>query len=151
MAAALLKYRPPRIAMALILGAAVMHLLTPVVSLHIFSSAFASVAFALSGFSTMMWAWWQFQQRKVAICPTEATAHLITDGIYRVTRNPMYLGIVMMLTGIAMYFGTLPFYFAVIVYILIIDRAFCHYEEQKLLDTFGSEYAEYRSRVRRWL
>jgi protein-S-isoprenylcysteine O-methyltransferase Ste14 len=99
----------------------------------------------------MMMAWWQFKERKVAICPTASTSHLITDGIYRFTRNPMYLGMVTMLGGVAVFFGTLPFYVVTIVYFVLMDRLFCLYEEKKLVATFGRDYASYRSKVRRWL
>lgn len=83
--------------------------------------------------------------------PNEATHYLITDGIYRLTRNPMCLGMIAMLLGVAAYFGSLPFYVAAIAYFLIIDRVFCAYEESKLAASFGREYEAYRSRVRRWL
>ena len=151
MATAIIEYRPPRIAMALLAGAALVNWLVPYASQQIFASTAAAAIIGPSGFIVMMWAWWQFQQRQVAICPTAATDNLITGGIYSVSRNPMYLGMVMILTGIATYVGSLPFYAAVVVYILIIDRAFCRYEEDKLLTTFGAEYEKYRSRVRRWL
>lgn len=151
MSSELLKYRPPRIAMALLLIAATLHWLEPMRSLRLYSSAYVSGALALTGFAVMMWAWWQFKEHKVAICPTDTTEHLITDGIYRFTRNPMYLGIVMMLGGIAAYFGTLPFYAATAVYFLIIDRSFCPFEEDKLSASFRHDYEQYKSRVRRWI
>lgn len=99
----------------------------------------------------MMLAWWQFKERKVAICPTASTDHLITDGIYRITRNPMYLGIVTMLGGVAVFFGTLPFYAVTIVFFVAMDRGFCPYEEDKLVVVFGDDYVSYNSKVRRWL
>jgi protein-S-isoprenylcysteine O-methyltransferase Ste14 len=147
----LIEYRPPRIAFALLLIAAVLHWLIPVLSVDVFSSVSVASAIGIAGFLIMMWAWWQFQQRDVAICPTATTDHLITNGVYRLTRNPMYLGMVMMLTGVAAFFGSLPFYAAVIVYFLIIDRSFCPYEESKLTKSFGRDYEAYASQVRRWI
>lgn len=70
---------------------------------------------------------------------------------YRPPRNPMYLGIVLMLLGLSLTVGTLPFYLATVLFALIIDRHFCRYEEQKLRDTFAVEFDEYAARVRRWL
>ena len=90
----------------------------------------------------MVFAWWQFKKRAVAICPTDTTAHLITDGVYRFTRNPMYLGIVLMLSGAATMFGTLPFYAAALGFFGVMDRLFRRYEEEKLTATFGREYTE---------
>lgn len=147
----LIEYKPPRIAMALLTFATVFHALLPAQSSYLYSSVFLSVALVSAGFTVMMLAWWQFKQRKVAICPTADTDYLITDGIYRLTRNPMYLGMVAMLGGVAVFFGTLPFYAVTIVYFILIDRWFCPYEEEKLLVTFGRDYDAYRSKVRRWV
>jgi protein-S-isoprenylcysteine O-methyltransferase Ste14 len=147
----LIEYRPPRIAMALLTIATVFHLLFPVQSSYQYSSIYLSVALVLAGFTVMMVAWWQFKERKVAICPTADTDYLITDGIYRLTRNPMYLGMVTMLAGAAVFIGSLPFYAVTIVYFILIDRWFCPYEEEKLLATFGRDYDSYRSKVRRWV
>ena len=106
----LIEYKPPRIAMALLIFATFFHASFPVQSSYLYSSTFLSVALVSAGFAVMMLAWWQFKERKVAICPTADTDYLITDGIYRLTRNPMYLGMVTMLVGVAVFFGTLPFY-----------------------------------------
>ena len=99
----------------------------------------------------MIIAWWQFKERSVAICPTATTDRLVTDGIYRFTRNPMYLGIALMLGGTAAWFGTLPFYAAALGFLVIMDRWFRRYEEDKLFAAFGREYAEYKSKVRPWI
>ena len=147
----LIEYRPPRIAMVLLTIATVLHVLLPAQSSYHYSSIYLSGALVSAGFTVMMLAWWQFKERKVAICPTASTNYLITDGIYRLTRNPMYLGMVTMLGGIAVFFGTLPFYAVTIVYFVLMDRWFCLYEEEKLFVTFGRDYASYRSKVRRWL
>ena len=63
----------------------------------------------------------------------------------------MYLGVVTMLSGVAAWFGTLPFALAAVAFFLVIDRVFCPYEERKLAFGFGESYERYRRRVRRWL
>lgn len=146
-----LEYRPPRIAMALIMAATAGHFLLPLRPVYLYSSTIVAISIGLGGFIVMMWAWWQFKEQEVAICPTDATDHLITDGIYRFTRNPMYLGMIMMLFGIAVFLGSLPFYLAAAAYFAIINWAFCPFEEEKLARAFEQEYQNYRSRVRRWL
>ncbi len=104
----IIEYRPPRIAISLLVVATAFHLLLPVSWLFDYSADYLSGAMVSAGFAIMMLAWWQFRERKVAICPTANTDHLITDGIYRFTRNPMYLGMLIMLGGVAFFFGTLP-------------------------------------------
>jgi protein-S-isoprenylcysteine O-methyltransferase Ste14 len=135
--------------MLLLVVATVWHLLLPVSP--VFSARIPAVLIGATGFTIMMWAWWQFREHRVAICPTDRTDHLIVDGAYRYTRNPMYLGVVTMLLGVALWFGTLPFALAALAFFLVIDRVFCPYEERKLVQGFGEEYERYRSRVRRWI
>ena len=147
----LLAYRPPRIAMTLVLIAATTHFLTPLRTAHLYSSKTLGATVGVIGFTVMVWAWAQFKQRGVAICPTEETARLLTDGVYRLTRNPMYLGMTLMLAGLAAWMGSLPFYAAAAGFFGIIHPAFCPYEEEKLTTRLGSQYQAYTSRVRRWV
>ena len=147
----IIEHRPPRIAMLLLLIGGTLHVITPLGDRVVLMSSFFAVVLGLSGFSIMMWAWWQFNKRKVAICPTEHTEHLITDGIYRFTRNPMYLGMVIMLAGVATWFGTAPFFAAAAAFFLVIQLAFCPYEERKLMAEFGAVYSDYMMGVRRWI
>lgn len=151
MSTTLITYRPPRIAFSLLAIAAVMHWAMPITDPTVFAAPWMGAVFLLAGFTVMMWAWWVFQRHAVAICPTAPTDRLLTRGIYATTRNPMYLGMVAMMLGVALYLGTLPFYIAAFAYLLLIDRVFCAYEEDKLEATFGDEYRRYRARVRRWL
>jgi protein-S-isoprenylcysteine O-methyltransferase Ste14 len=137
--------------MLLVLVAAIAHWITPLGGLSIYSSPGVGAISIIAGFAIMIWAWWQFRKKRVAICPTSKTDRLITDGIYRLTRNPMYLGITLMLLGIAIWSGSLPFYAAAIGFNTIIHHAFCPYEEAKLKAAFGDEYERYASRVRRWI
>ena len=147
----LVSYRPPRIAFVMLAIAAVLHLVSPRADAVVFTAPWIGVVVALAGFAIMMWGWWLFQRHAVAICPTAPTERLLTRGIYALTRNPMYLGMVSMMLGVGLYFGTLPFYLATVAYLVLIDRVFCQYEEKKLEAAFGDEYRHYRARVRRWL
>jgi protein-S-isoprenylcysteine O-methyltransferase Ste14 len=144
-------YRPPRIAFAVLGLAAVSHWMLPGADTPVFTVPWAGTAFLVAGFGVMMWAWWLFQRHAVEVCPTAPTERLLTRGIYALTRNPMYLGMIAMMLGVALVFGTFPFYAVTLAYLVFIDRVFCRYEEQKLESVFGDEYSRYRARVRRWL
>lgn len=149
--ARMLAYRPPRIALTLLVIATVSHLLLPFELLRLQSHLFAGVSLIATGFGIMIRAWWLFQQHRTAICPTAETTSFITNDIYALSRNPMYLGMVLMLLGIASISGQWPYYLATGVYALILNHVFCRYEEAKLLQQYGSRYAEYATGVRRWL
>lgn len=63
----------------------------------------------------------------------------------------MYLGMVLILSGIAIVCGTIGPFVPVPIFIWIIQRKFIHFEEAALEEKFGSEYVAYKGRVRRWL
>jgi len=147
----IIEYRPPQIAQLFVLAAALLHWATPMKELHLYSRPVAGGILGTVGFAVMMWAWWLFRKSDTAICPTAKTEHLITTGVYRHTRNPMYLGVISMLLALAICVGTLPFYIAAAVYFVVINHVFCPYEENKLAGAFGESYLSYKRRVRRWL
>lgn len=140
--------RPPRIAMSLLSAAAVMHLAFPWVILR--PSWIGGLLLGGAGFSIMLRAWWLFRRAQTPICPTDAATALLTHDVYRATRNPMYLGIVMMMLAFAIAFGTLPFFVAAAAVFAILNFVFCPYEEARLRAAFPG-YGAYAARVRRWL
>lgn len=151
LATRILDYRPPRIAFSLILGAGLVHFLLPWQNFALPASSLAATAVSLTGFAVMIRAWWLFRLRGTAICPTATTSVLITDDIFAVSRNPMYLGMTLMLLALGIATGSPPFYVAAVALFIILNNAFCPYEEQKLMLTFGNDFAAYEKQVRRWV
>lgn len=147
----MLEYRPPHIAIALLVVAAVINYGLPIAWPALPSLLIPGGALFALGFGIMMRAWWLFQRHQTAICPTAATSTIITGDIYAFTRNPMYLGMVLILMGIALGVGSWPFYGVAPIYALILNHVFCHYEERKLSAQFGNQYSMYAASVRRWL
>lgn len=147
----MLQYRPPRIAVSLLAAAALLQLLAPFAWQTLPSSVVAGALAAALGFAIMLRGWWLFREHGTAICPTAQATTLITNDVYALTRNPMYLGIVLMLLGIAIASGGLFFYLAALGFFLIIDVVFCPFEERRLEALFGDRFNGYRERVRRWL
>ena len=76
---------------------------------------------------------------------------LVVEGPYRLTRNPMYLGMAALFLGLAFAFGTLWAVALLPVVIVVIDRYAIAREERYMERRFGSEYLDYKRRVRRWL
>jgi len=140
--------RPPRIAMSLVAAAAVVHVALPIAAWRSFPLVAALVAAA--GFAIMLRAWWLFRRAATPICPTDEATVLITDDVFALTRNPMYLGIVMMVFAVALGVGTAPFYAAALLLFAILNYGFCPYEERRLAAAFR-HYAAYAARVRRWI
>jgi protein-S-isoprenylcysteine O-methyltransferase Ste14 len=143
--------RPPRIALALVATAAALHGLMPVARTVVFAAPGIGAALALAGFAVMIRGRWLFRRHRVAICPTAPTARLIEHDVYRVTRNPMYLGMTGMLAGLAIGVGSLPFHVAALAFFIVMDRVFLPFEEAKLAASFGGDYDAYRARTSRWI
>lgn len=76
---------------------------------------------------------------------------LITDGIFRYSRNPMYVGFVVALLGIAVVLGKVSPFLVVAGFVVITDRWYIAFEEAVMAETFGERYVEYRRQTRRWI
>lgn len=147
----LVDYRPPKIGQLFVLIAVLIHYLTPLGRVQVYASTPWGVALGAAGFAIMTGGWWMFRKSGAAILPTAKTEHLVISGIYRHTRNPMYLGMEMVLLAIAVVVGTLPFYLSAAAYFIVLNYVFCPYEERKLTASFGRVYLDYKNKVRRWL
>jgi protein-S-isoprenylcysteine O-methyltransferase Ste14 len=76
---------------------------------------------------------------------------LVQDGLFAFSRNPMYLGMVLVVLGVATLLrGAVPFVVPVVLAVLLYLR-FIRFEERALEQTFGDDYRAYKARVRRWL
>ena len=82
--------------------------------------------------------------------PSDATA-LVTEGMYRYSRNPMYLGLLLITIASTIWFGTWLGIIINIVFIFLINFLQIIPEEEALLKIFGEEYGEYKKNVRRWI
>ncbi len=147
----IINMRPPRIGMALAFIAAALHWSFRVWEPTWLSMPRTGITIGIAGFALMMWSWGLFKQQHLAVCVTGISGHITKVGPYRFSRNPMYLGMVLMTLGLAVYVGTVPFYLSAIAYFLVLNLIFCPYEESKLFNAFGDEYALYKQRVRRWI
>jgi protein-S-isoprenylcysteine O-methyltransferase Ste14 len=110
-----------------------------------------AVVMVVVGLALMGWGLFTFKRAQTAIIPRYSASRLVTTGPYRFTRNPMYTGLTLAYAGGAVLISSawalilLP---AVLIalFITVIAR-----EERYLSDAFGSEYASYCARVKRWL
>jgi hypothetical protein len=87
----------------------------------------------------------------ITVKPFERSVALVTDGVFAWTRNPKYLGVAMILAGIAALLGSFSPSAIVVPFVILIHRVFIQREERQLGDVFGVTFRQYRSRVRRWL
>jgi len=92
-----------------------------------------------------------FVKTQTGLEPFEEATTLVTGGFYRITRNPMYLGMFMMLFGVAFLLGSISALLPMLLFALIIRNNFVLGEERFLEAAFGQSYLDYKSEVRRWI
>ncbi|UCC82758.1 MAG: isoprenylcysteine carboxylmethyltransferase family protein [Gemmatimonadota bacterium] len=92
-----------------------------------------------------------FHSAGTTVKPFQESTSLITTGVFRVSRNPMYLGMILLVLGIALIMGSLTPLAVVPILALLLDRKYIAVEERMLEERFGPAWLEYKKRVRRWI
>jgi len=148
----MLKLPPPIwTAIYLLLATALMRLTGAprILGLHVVPLGIALVAIA---WIPSLWAFMLFRREGTEINPTSpANRRLVVSGPYRFTRNPMYLGLVVLAAGSAIWVGSWPFILAPIAVFATANWIHIPFEEAKMRRQFGAEYESYARRVRRWV
>jgi len=96
------------------------------------------------------WSAFWFLRKKTTIEPRNVPTTLIVEGPFRINRNPIYTGMVLILLGFAFWLGDLVALIPVMLFPLIITLRFIRGEEAQLRETFGAEADDYISKTRRW-
>lgn len=93
-----------------------------------------------------------FRRQRTTVNPMTpgATSSAVSSGVYRYSRNPMYLGFLFALAGLATYLSNVAAVLLLVAFLACINRSQIKPEERALLAKFGPAYAQYASRVRRW-
>jgi protein-S-isoprenylcysteine O-methyltransferase Ste14 len=92
-----------------------------------------------------------FKDLGTTVKPFERSSALATSGVFRLSRNPMYLGMALILIGAAMLLGLLTPFLVAAGFIVVIETRFIPVEERMLAERFGDAWAAYRQRTRRWI
>ena len=92
-----------------------------------------------------------FRRLGTAVEPWKPSTVLATDGLYRFSRNPIYLGFAITYVGLAVAMDSVLVLLLLIPCLWVVDRFVIQREERYLSARFGADYDAYRARVRRWL
>lgn len=148
-----LKVPPPAVALV---TAVLMWLLSraaPALAFEFPARIPVSIGLAAAGVITAILGVVTFRRARTTLNPTkpESSSSLVTGGIYAVTRNPMYLGLLLVLTGWAIFWSNALAFLFLPAFVVYMNRFQIAPEERALTSLFGQEFAAYQSRVRRWL
>jgi len=114
---------------------------------------FAAAIFAVAGVLIEGIGVIAFLRERTTINPLrpERAGSLVVSGLYRISRNPMYLGMAVLLTGWSLYLGSLAALIIVPAFVWLLTEIQIKPEEAALEAVFGADYQSYKARVRRWI
>jgi len=145
------KIVPPVYLLLTLLAMAAMHFFLPIVRVIAAPYTQLGWVFVAVGVGIVAVAAGAFRRAGTPVIPFEPSTALVTGGLYRFTRNPMYLGMVLLLIGVAILLGSLTAFLPVPVFAWIIQKWFIEGEERFLEEIFGENYLAFKRNVRRWL
>jgi len=142
---------PPILALLHIIAAFLLARLIPLPFIAASIVKYIGFALVVIGFLLGLGAALTFRRERTTLDPYHPVSSIVTSGIYSFSRNPIYLGFLLMVIGIPLVGGT---YWGIIlapIFILLCNRLVIEHEEAYLGKKFGTTYTDYKSRVRRWL
>jgi protein-S-isoprenylcysteine O-methyltransferase Ste14 len=142
---------PPVYLLAAIAAMVALHYLLPGRQILDAPWRWAGAVPIIAGLALGVWVATLFRRRKTTIKPGDVSSSLVTEGPFRLSRNPIYLGMTCILVGTALALGSLVPWLVVPVFVVLIGYNVIPVEEAMLEDTFGQSYADYRAHVRRWI
>lgn len=144
---------PPLVAMIFALAMWVLAFFDTLVALNSVLRMSSAGLFVLLGLAFALAGVISFKRSKTTVNPLRpsSASALVTGGVYKITRNPMYVGFVLFLLAWAAYLSSLASLIVVFMFMVFIQRFQILPEERALLSLFGQEFKDYMQNVRRWL
>ena len=122
---------------------------------HWISTPWTNIGFIIIAvaLSFDLWSLFLFLRSKTTPNPMkpENSKHIVTSGLYKISRNPMYVGLSLVLLGYAISLGSITPFLLLPLFVVLITTQQIIPEEEMLEKMFGQEYLDYKMRVRRWL
>ena len=128
-----------------------MHFIFPIKQIISYPYTLLGLLIILIGTILNIWAWSLFIKDKTTQNPYKTPNKFVVRGIYKLSRNSMYLGMLTILIGIAILMGSLITLIFPIIFFVIIHWFFIPVEEKNMEIKFGKKYLEYKNKVRRWI
>jgi len=105
----------------------------------------------IAGSALNIWSDQLFKKQKTTVKPNKKPTRLIDYGPFRISRNPMYLGMAVILFGVGIFLGTITAFTGAVLFIIAMEIYFISDEEKSMHEAFGSEFENYKAKVRRWI
>jgi protein-S-isoprenylcysteine O-methyltransferase Ste14 len=142
---------PPVYFLAAIILMVLLHWLVPIARWDLPVGRAAGAVLIVAGLGLTIYSARLFRRHGTAIKPFEQSRALVAEGPYRFTRNPMYVGLIVVLTGLALVLQSVAPLVVPPLFVGVLTAGFVLHEERMLEERFGDAYLRYRKNVRRWL
>lgn len=148
-----LRIPPPLVALSIAAAMFVVARFAPVGHFAFAARQASALALAMLAFAVMALAAWQFARVRTTINPLhpEHSSALVTGGLFALSRNPMYLAMLMLLLAVGLWLGNLLSIALCPLFVVFINRFQIAPEEAALRSRFGRVFDDYAARVRRWI
>lgn len=128
-----------------------LHLTIPAKQVIYSPLRFIGIIFIAVGVWLNLWTDSLFKKKKTTVKPFKKPSVFITEGPFRFSRHPMYLGMLSILAGTAILLGSLTPFIPAVIFCIIMQIVFIPAEEKDMEKVFRDKYREYKARVRIWL
>ncbi len=142
---------PPNYFLILLLLSLGLHFVLPIKRIIYPPYIYFGYLFIVFGGVLNIWADTLFKKSKTTVKPNKTPTSLETSGPFRISRHPMYLGMVAILLGVAIVHGTIITFIFPLFFAVLMEIKFIPLEEKNLEKAFDEEYRKYKKKVRRWI
>lgn len=144
-------FLPPTAFLLCLTAAIALHFTVPVIMLLAWPTNLTGLPLIVLGTWLMLSGNNLFARVQTNINTFRPPDKLVTEGVFRFSRNPMYLGFVSVLLGLCLLLGSLSPFVSVVVFFLLANLWYIPFEERICEQTLGADYAAYKKKTRRWL
>lgn len=145
------KLIPPILLVVLSFMMIALHFIIPVMTLFFAPLNYLGLIFILIGLTIALKVALSFRKIGTEIHTFKKPNHLVTSGIFKYSRNPIYLSFTLILFGLGIILGSLSVHIVILAYVVISNIWYIPFEERFMEMEFGETYRDYKGKVRRWI
>jgi len=145
------KIHPPAYLLTCLIISVLIHFILPLYNVIGFPYNLLGIILIIAGIALNIWADQIFKKQNTTVKPDKKPDVLIEKVPYSFSRNPMYLGMVLILLGVSFTLGSVAAFIGPLFFIAVMQYVFIPEEEKSMQETFGDEYFKYKRKVRKWI
>jgi len=146
-----LKIMPPNCFMVMIVLNIILHYVFPIKKVVSPPYNYLGILLIVLGIYLNLYVYFVYKKEKNTMEPNEVPQVLITSGVFKISRNPLYLGMALILFGEAILLGSIITFLFPLLFIIMTNMWTIPLEEKNLEKKFGRKYLDYKRKVRKWI